>query len=105
MKLALILGSLLAATTAFADTATYKVKGMHCGNCKDAVESSVCKKMEGLASCKVELTDPKNEIGTVTLVTTPGVTINDAKVADLVSAVGKYEATRTGASDKKSAKK
>jgi copper chaperone CopZ len=86
-----------------AETATYKVSGMHCGGCKTAIQDSVCKKMPDLASCSVELIDTKKQTGKIVLVSKDGTAIDDKKVSELVTAVGEYKATRT--SEKAAAKK
>ncbi len=103
MKNILLSLSLLISSAALAETATYKVTGMHCGECKDAIEGSVCKKMSGVESCKVELTDAKKQTEKIILTTKEGSQINDAKVTELVNAVGEYKISRT--SEKAAAKK
>lgn len=82
-------GVLLFSSFAMADTATYQVKGMHCGSCAKSIETSVCK-MEGVKSCKAEVTDTKNQIGKLTVITEDGKPIDPSKVAELVSAAGSY---------------
>ncbi len=98
MKLALITASLLIGNGAFAETATYDLKGLHCGGCKASIEASVCKEMaDKLSSCSVEQVNQKKQTGKLTLITKEGVKLDDAQVTALVSKAGEYTATRTTA--------
>ncbi len=66
MKLSIIILTFLSAI-AQAETATFKVEGMHCGGCKKMVTKAVCddKKIgEKLSKCEVSV-DMKKQIGTV----------------------------------------
>ena len=93
MRVLGILTALILSSLAQAETATYQIKGMHCGGCAMAIESHVCK-MEGVKSCKVELTNAKKEMGQVTLATEDGMAIDALKVEQLVSAAGDYHIVR-----------
>ncbi len=88
--LALVLSTLLISFSALAETTTYPIKGMHCGSCKKAIESKLCK-MEGLQTCKVEVLDGKKEIGQVTISTKDGSAPDFAKMSEAVKAAGEYE--------------
>jgi len=79
-----------AATSSFAETATFDVTGMHCGACKKEIQEKVCK-MEGVTSCKVELTNKKKQQGQVTMTTAEGVAIDATKVQELLTEAGDYK--------------
>jgi copper chaperone CopZ len=67
------------------------VKGMHCGGCKSAVEAKVCN-MPGIATCKVEITNMKKQMGKVTLTAVEGQTVDAEAVKKAIADAG-YEAT------------
>ncbi len=81
---------LLAGLSAMAETATYKVKGMHCGACAKSIEETVCK-MEGVTECKAKLTNAKKQQGELVLTTAEGTAIDFKKVEELVSQAGDYK--------------
>lgn len=95
MKLALIAASLFIGSLASAETATYDLKGLHCGGCKAAIEGSVCKGMKDVTSCSVETVDQKKQTGKLVITTKDGQTVNDTQVLELVSKAGEYKATRS----------
>lgn len=99
MKSVLFIGSMILSSLAWADSATFQVKGMHCGSCASAVESHVCK-MPGVTACKVEVTDPKKEMGKVTLTTDATHPIDSVMVEKQVSAAGDYHVVKSAASKK-----
>lgn len=94
MKTILVLITLATASLALADTVSYQVKGMHCGACQKAIEAKVCK-MEGVQSCKVELTNPKKKMGQITLTTAQGKPVDAVEVEKMVSSAGDYHLIRT----------
>ncbi len=73
--------------SALAETATFTVSGMTCGNCAKSVRNKVCK-MEGLESCTVE-------VGSVVVTTKSGVAVDTKKVEELISSAGDYKVTKT----------
>lgn len=72
---------------AFAETATFSVSGMTCGNCAKNVRNKVCK-MEGLESCTVE-------VGSVVVTTKSGTAVDTKKVEELIASAGDYKVTKT----------
>jgi len=93
MKSILVFAISLFTTLALAETGTFTVSGMHCGGCQKMVEAKVCK-MEGVESCKVELTDTKKQIGKVTLITKDGIKIDQTKVEAAITSAGEYKVTK-----------
>ncbi|MBC7742801.1 MAG: hypothetical protein H7061_11420 [Bdellovibrionaceae bacterium] len=90
MKSLLLLISLIS-VSAFAETTTVTVGGMHCSACKKEVSDHVCKneKLQAdLASCTVKLTDKKKELGTIVMVPKEGKTVDMTEVNKLVEAAG-----------------
>lgn len=84
MLRSIIVLSVFSAISAFADTTTFKVEGMTCSSCVNQVKAAVCEKMPGLEKCDVQ-------VGSVTLTTKKGVSINAKKVEDLVASGGHYK--------------
>ena len=78
------------ALPALAETATFKVTGMHCGSCEQSVEAAVCKKMEGVTACKAKIINEKKETGELTITTAEGTTLDAKKVEELISASGEF---------------
>ena len=81
---------LVAAPTAFAETTTLTVEGMHCSACKKSVTSKVCNSEEislNLEKCSVEF-NAKTKIGTVTLVSKENKKINLSQVENAITAAG-----------------
>ena len=76
--------SVFSAISAFADTTTFKVEGMTCAACVKNVKAAVCGKMEGVEKCDVQ-------VGSVTLTTKKGVSIDAKKVEDLITSDGQYK--------------
>ncbi len=104
MKITLALGALVLSFSAFADTATFNVKGMHCGACAKSIEEKVCK-MEGVTECSAKLTNAKKKQGEVTITTAEGKAIDVAMVTKLVGEAGDYSVVRGGAPTSKAPKK
>lgn len=80
----------IAASFAMAEASTYNVQGMHCAACQSAIESKVCK-MDGLKSCKVEVTDKKKQTGKIVLETADGKPVEASKIQELLTAAGEYK--------------
>ena len=88
----ILIASIFAAScTVMAETATFKIKGMHCSDCVAAVKSKVCGTMTDLTSCKPSLVSSKYQIGKLVLT---GKKIDIAKVKSLVSDAG-YKVVKT----------
>lgn len=79
MKLALSL--LILSLTSFADTYEYEIKGMHCGACKKAISSTVCK-LPGIKTCDIN-------IGSMTLTAEQGKTLDQAAIKGAVDEAAK----------------
>lgn len=48
--------ALLFSQSAFSETAQFKIKGMHCGGCVDAIKAEVCEANDlGLLQCDVKV--------------------------------------------------
>lgn len=59
---------LMSGAIGHADEKTCKVKGMHCSGCVEMVEGKVCDEAK-YSTCTVKITDEKNEIGEIHLIT------------------------------------
>jgi hypothetical protein len=99
MKLSLAIGLSLIATVAFADsTTTITVEGMHCSGCKEMVKAKVCGNEEiakNAASCDVQLTNEKKQIGQVTIVSKAETAVDVELVKKQVAAAGtEYKVTK-----------
>lgn len=99
MKLSLAVGLSLIAAVAFADsTTTLTVEGMHCSGCKEMVKAKVCGNEEiakNAASCEVQLTNEKKQIGQVTIVSKPETAVDVELVKKQVAAAGsEYKVTK-----------
>lgn len=57
--------------SAFAESKTFKVKGMHCDGCAETVRKALCGNPV-YKRCEVKIKDAKKEIGEVTLETKEG---------------------------------
>lgn len=79
MKLALSLLTLSLLT--FADTYEYEIKGMHCGACKKAISSTVCK-LPGIKNCEIN-------IGSMTLTAEDGKTLDQTAIKGAVDEAAK----------------
>ena len=77
--------SLLIASSAFAETTTYNVEGMHCGSCAKAISAQVCK-IQGIEKCDVT-------VGKVVITPKAGSTITQAQVQTEMSKAGDYKIT------------
>ena len=86
----LLIALTFASAIAVAETGTFTVKGMHCSGCKETVTKKVCEGEAGknVESCSVKITDEKKETGEITIVTKPGVKINETAVTAGVKAAG-----------------
>lgn len=90
MKSILLLTTTLFLGSAFAETATLTVEGMHCGGCKKMVTKAVCndsKIAETLASCTVTVNE-KTQTGTVVLKSLDTKTIDMASVEKAINVAG-----------------
>ncbi len=65
--------SLLFCNSIFADTKTYEISGMSCGNCAKKIEAEVCK-LEGITKCTIE-------VGKMTLTSQKAIDENDLRFA------------------------
>ncbi len=93
MKFYALVGALALSASALADTAatTYDVKG---GACAQLIESKVCK-MEGVKTCKVELTNPKKEMGKVTMTMEDGKQPDAVAIQKMLAEAGDYHIVRS----------
>lgn len=84
---------LMLALPALAETAHFKIKGMHCGACVESMKTSVCDKLEGM-TCEASLgktkKEKKDQIGDLTVTTPDGIPVDMAKVKALVAASGEF---------------
>jgi copper chaperone CopZ len=87
MKSLLTLSILLISVLAQAETTTYNVTGMHCGDCAKMIKEQVCG-MTGLDKCEVSM-------GKVVISPKTGVTVTQEQVQTLVSKAGDYKITGT----------
>lgn len=89
--LKIILGSLcLVGSLALAEEKTCVVSGVHCQDCVDTVKAKVCDPAK-YSSCDVKLTDKKQQLGKVHLVTKDSKDKVDEKaVGELVKDAGGY---------------
>ena len=94
MKIISTLLLTLAFSTAFAETATYKIERMHCGGCAKMIQDSVCK-MDGVTTCKAKLTNAKKQTGELTITTADGTAIDFEKLKTLMGEAGDYTLTKT----------
>lgn len=79
---------LFSASYSFAETAQFEVKGMHCGSCAKMIEAKVCK-IEGLSKCEVKM-------GSISMISKAGVSIDPKKVQALVTEAGEeYSITKS----------
>ena len=77
---ALAIGLLIFSSSAFAETKTYNIEGMHCEGCVDAVKAKVCG-LEGISKCDVQ-------IGKATLTTAGDAKLDDNAVTNAVQSAG-----------------
>lgn len=77
---ALVLALAMTAGIAHAETTVYKVKGMHCGACVQALDAKVCK-MDGVEKCEVKM-------GQITLTPKAGIRITKDQVQAKMTEVG-----------------
>ncbi len=84
MKLFIASLIIYSASLSWADTATFNIDGMTCGNCVKHVKKGVCDKMSGLNKCEVD-------VGSLKIETPSGVKIDTKKVEELVTTSGKYK--------------
>ncbi len=90
MKSTLLLITTLLSITAFSETATLTVDGMHCGGCKKMVTKAVCndsKISESLSECSVSVNE-ETQKGTVILKSKESKTINIAAVEAAITSAG-----------------
>ena len=76
--------------TAFAETATFTVDGMHCGGCKKMITKAVCsdsKISATLSECKVTF-DEKTKVGTVILKSKDSEKIDATVIEAAISSAG-----------------
>lgn len=96
MKSTLLLITTLLSVSAFSETATLTVDGMHCSGCKKMVTKAVCKDAkiaETLASCDISV-DEKIEQGTVILKAKDSKTIDMAAVEAAITGAGEYKISK-----------
>lgn len=74
---------LIFSSIAQADSKTYTIKGMDCGDCVKNIEAKVCT-LPGMDSCKVE-------VGQVTLVSKKP--LDDTQISKAVKGAGHYSVT------------
>ena len=96
MKLTLLLITTLLSVSAFSETATLTVDGMHCSGCKKMVAKAVCKDAkiaETLETCDVTVNE-KIEQGTVVLKAKDSKTIDMAAVEAAIAGAGEYKISK-----------
>jgi hypothetical protein len=96
MKSTLLLITTLLSVSAFSETATLTVDGMHCSGCKKMVTKAVCKDAkiaETLENCEVTV-DEKIEQGTVVLKAKDSKTIDMAAVEAAITGAGEYKISK-----------
>ncbi len=86
MRLISVVLILFVSTSAFAETMTMPIEGMHCGGCTAAVEAKACGKDKGYKSCKAEITDAGKKMGQLVIETKRGEKINVDQVKTEVKA-------------------
>ena len=96
MRIFLSITALMFSFSALAETATFKVKGMHCGACAKSIEEKVCK-MEGVTACSAKLTNAKKQQGELSITTADGQAIDAGVISKLVGEAGDYTIVRGGA--------
>lgn len=77
----LVISLFLLSFSCFADTFQYEVKGMHCGACKKAISSTVCK-LPGIKTCDIS-------IGSMTLTSEEGTTLDQTAIKNAVDEAAK----------------
>lgn len=86
--------TLLTGALIHAETYQYEISGMHCGSCKKAVSSTVCK-IPGIKTCNVS-------VGSMTLTSEDGKTLDQAAITKAVTeAAEKFQAEYKISSSKK----
>ncbi len=96
MKSTLLLITTLLSISAFSETATLTVDGMHCSGCKKMVTKAVCKDpkiAETLENCDVTVNE-KIEQGTVVLKAKDSKTIDLAAVEAAITGAGEYKISK-----------
>ena len=104
MRSLVALTAILFSFSALAETATFNVKGMHCGACAKSIEEKVCA-MPGVTSCSAKLTNAKKKQGELNITTADGTAIDAAQISKLVSEAGDYTVVRGGAPASRAKKK
>lgn len=69
--------------SAFADTYTLTIEGMHCGSCAKAIAAKICKN-DQFKSCDVS-------VGKAIITTEKGVSINNEEITALIAKAGDYK--------------
>ena len=107
MKSIIICASLIfsvsTSTSAFASETTCIVKGMHCTACKEMVEGKLCDEAK-FSTCDVKITDAKQELATIHLVTKDAAAKIDEKMVGAVIEDSGYKLEKCTAKDGKPAK-
>lgn len=96
MKSTLLLITTLLSVSAFSETATLTVDGMHCSGCRKMVTKAVCKDAkiaETLETCDVSVNE-KIEQGTVVLKAKDSKTIDMAAVEAAITGAGEYKISK-----------
>jgi copper chaperone CopZ len=77
----------LFAGSAFAESKTFKVDGMHCEDCAAQVRAKLCDSAK-YSTCEIKVINEKKEIGQVKLVTKGDEKIDMEKVAKIIEDEG-----------------
>ena len=97
MKIIILILSLLS-TTAFAETVTLTIEGMHCKGCKESITEKVCDNAVAKTkyeSCTVEVVDKKTRKGQLVIVTKKDVKVDIPAIKSGIDDVGSdYKVTQ-----------
>jgi copper chaperone CopZ len=85
--------TIFSANLALAETGTFQIEGMTCGGCVKMIKSAVCDKMKADTTTNIESCDVK--IGSMTITTKSGQTLDIKKVQDLVNGTGSYKVSKS----------
>jgi copper chaperone CopZ len=89
----ILISTMILSLVALADTYQYEMSGMHCGACKKAVSSTVCK-IPGVKTCDVS-------VGSMTLTSEEGQKLDQAAIKKAVQeAADKFKSEYAIASSK-----
>jgi copper chaperone CopZ len=85
MKHLMICAALLLSSSAFAESTSYDIEGMHCGSCAKSIQAQVCK-LDGVEKCDVT-------VGKVMISAKKGITLSQDQIQAAISKAGDYKIT------------